>query len=266
MTLYSRNKLFIGIFICFVINILLVLGPFLFKLFTHAEFTLPYTFDFSSLGTILFKSNSICALLCIVFIGIFALVTCFTVIVGFEKTQSIEVLLFMGFLFGCMLEIYRLLIPIFSLWNSFSDWLLVVGKLSFSSKIIAVGSFLFAALVPQETKNQLSGRSLVLLMVVSFVFAEFIPVNSHDILPSIMPSLAFSKMFSAILVVICLITAFSLFFSDGKNFVLGYVILIFGYLILVFGSSVFTLILGASLLIVGSVKYLKSIHEFYMWQ
>ena len=55
---------------------------------------------------------------------------------GFEKTPSLEILFFSGFIISCVTESARILLPLFGFWKTNSLFLIYIGR------IVAAGRFL----------------------------------------------------------------------------------------------------------------------------
>lgn len=267
MTLISRNK-FLTIF-CIGCGIILIsiLSLFAYKFFTHSPMNLPDNFSFEnfSVKKLLFSSYTIFPIIAISFLGTFALITSCLIKYSFEKTQSPEIIYFIGFLFGCLLETTRLLIPILNLWTSYSIATIFIGKAVFTGRLTVVFSLLFASIFPRDAQNQEPERNLLFIFIFSLIFAVFIPIDSGTIRSSVMPQIGFNTLFICIFSFIFVLSCVSLFFTERKKLLIPYMMLILGYIFLVFSSNLILLILGIVLSTYGAYSYLGKIHNHYLW-
>lgn len=267
MTLISRNK-FLTIFcISCGIVLLAILTLFAYKFFTGSSMNLPMglTFENFSVKNFLFSSYTIFPIIAISFLGTFSLIISCLIKYSFEKTQSPEIIYFIGFLFGCLLETIRLLIPILNIWTSYSIATIFIGKVVFTGRLTVVFSLLFASLFTRDAQNQEPERNLLFIVIFSMIFAVFIPVNSGTILSSVMPQIGFNTLFICIFSIIFILSCISLFFTERKKLIIPYMILILGYIFLVFSSNLVLLFLGIALSSYGAYSYLGRLHNHYLW-
>ena len=79
----------------------------------------------------------------------FVIIASFFSNMHFQKTQSTELIFYFAFLGGILCETFRLVIMAFGLWVTFSDTLLILGKLILFGRVMAALSFFFAALTSE---------------------------------------------------------------------------------------------------------------------
>lgn len=270
MTLSSRNKLLFGfsIFASIFLSILFLYTAI--RFFVGNPISLPADIEsvisFSSIKNFIFNTNSLVAFCGIIFLEIYAPIVCFIVYYSFEKTQSSEIIFFAGFLCGCILECFRLCIPLFNLWNGYSTALIYIGKAAFAGRIMTTLSFLFAAIFSSDTQIQEADKKLLFITCGAAVFAYITPVNSGIILPSVMVEIGYGKLFAIILTIISIITFFIFLFTNQQKIIIGYTLLFTGYSLLILSSSFILIFFGALLLTVGTYLYISRLHNYYLWK
>ena len=268
MTLISRNKITLGFGIFCGAVILLFLGLFLFNFYNGKITPLPDHFSFQnfSLKSFLFDNYSVFSVISIVYLGIFSFTTTIVIRYSFEKTQSPEIIFFIGFLISCLFEYFRLLIPLYNLWESYSRLLIFIGKGCFACRLISLFCFLFSALFSDDIQSQTTEKTLLIIAIVSWIFVEFLPINTGTVNQSINPASGFSQIFEVIQFVIFFLTCISMIFYSKSRYTLSYVYLIIGYFSLVYATNFFLCFIGIILLSFGTFKYLQKIHNYYLWQ
>lgn len=268
MTLISRNKFLSGFCIFSIILLLIFFVLFLIKFNTGEikDFPYPFITENLSLKDLLFSPYSIFPFFSIVFLGIFTLITASLIRYTFEKTQSPEIIYFIGFLFGCLLEISRLLIPMLNLWDSYSIYTILIGKVALTGRLISIFSLLLASIFHSDTQNQDTEKHLFFTIFFSALFAVFIPIKTGVILPSIMTEIGFHTFFLFINGLIFILSCISMIFTDRKKLVIFYCMLILGYIFLVYTNNLFLLILGVGFISYGAYAYLGKIHNYYLWR
>lgn len=268
MTLISRNK-FLSSF-CIISSLILALFILLFAIFYSQGkiFPFPFPIQFSSISlkSFLFGNFSIFPLISIAFLGFYSFSSSLFVRYSFEKTQSPEIIFFFGFLIGCFFELFRLLIPLFNLWNSFSTLVIFIGKITFAGRFISYFCFLFSALFSTEVQNQQIEKNLLVIFLLSCIFSNFIPISTNKIMPSISPAYGFEKLFILIILTLLFITFVTLLFINKKDYSFSYIFVTLGYTILIFSCNLFFTFLGIILLSLGTSRYLKNIHNYYLWR
>jgi len=190
----------------------------------------------------------------------------------FEKTQSIEVIYFTLFLFGCIFESLRLLIAEFSLWQTYSNLLISIGKSIIGGRILAPLSLFFAAIFSESSQRQNVERNILMLIVVSIGLSVLYPLNTLYTTSTCAVAWGYSKLFFIVRLFILLATLVTMIFNAVNNnsktmirSIIGFVLLASGYLILIGTDCFFNLFLGIGLLSTGTVLYLRSTHLIYMW-
>ena len=232
------------------------------------EFT-SLTFDTSSvhafMGTLV-TPYSYSALAATALLAVYTPLTCMIVNYVFEKTQSPEILYFLGFLAGCMVETFRLCIPLFDLWNGYSKFLIYIGKLVFAGRILSVLSLLFSAVFSADDKIQEADRNLIIAIVISVVFATAVGIDTRTILPSMMVNTSFQSFFMFARIFIAAVTVIAYLFNKKVKTMFSYVLLFSGYMCLTLASNILTAALGCIFMWIGTETYFKGLHNYYLWK
>ena len=234
----------------------------------HFEFT-ELNFDTTSVQSVihsLFQPYSYAALGALVILSIYPPITCMTVTYVFEKTQSPEVLYFLGFLAGCMVETLRLCIPLFNLWGGYSDFLIYIGKVVFAGRIITVLSLLFSSVFSADDKIQEADRNVVIALAVALVMAAASAIDTRTILPSIMVRASYHRLFAFVYFFLAGATVFAFIFNKKIKSMISYVLLFSGYTCLTLSNCIFPSVAGLFLLWVGTVSYFRGLHTYYLWK
>lgn len=268
MTLIARNKILTSYCIVSIIFLLGFLLLFLVTFFTGGRFYLPIKLEFSniSIQSLFFNDFTIFPIISTIFFGIYAVTTSSIIRYTFEKTQSPEIIFFFGFLIGCLFELLRLLIPILNLWDNYSTLVIFIGKTLFAGRLISIICFLFSSIFVQESQGQETERNLLIIIVVSCIFAEFIPVNAGKISSSLLPEIGFYTIFYFVTGLVFIITVITLYFTEKKSRILGFVFLYLGYISLTYSSNFLFCTLGIIFTTLGTKYYLENLHNYYLWK
>jgi len=227
------------------------------------------SFDTSSPKTFmgaLVEPYSYAALATIATLAIYTPVVSTIVRYVFEKTQSPEILYFLGFLAGCMVETFRLCIPLFDLWNGYSKFLTYIGKLVFAGRILTVLSLLFSAVFSSDDKIQEADKNLIIAIVVSAVFGTAVGIDTRTIMPSMMVNTSFQSFFMFARIFIAVVTVFAFLLNKKAKTMISYIMLFSGYMCLTLASNILTAAIGFILLWVGTETYFRGLHNYYLWK
>ena len=161
MTLNTRNKSLLSIFVIsavLLIAFLVVAIIYIVKgnLSLIPEFTRIIPFNSENF---LLKNNSIASILSVLMILIFTTASSYFVYMAFEKTKSPEVIYLMGFFGACLLQSIKILIVFFNLWETSSNFLILLGRIELIGKILAPISLLFLAMFYELEQLQNSDQN-----------------------------------------------------------------------------------------------------------
>ncbi len=188
----------------------------------------------------------------------------------FENTHATEVLYFTTFLVGCLAEIMRLVTISFGLWQTFSDGLILFGRIVVFGRIIVTLSFLFASLLSDSDQRQNFGRNLMIMGALSTFLATTFPLNTARISSTGFVTIGFGNIFNFARFLMIIITFMSFWIKATaiesekyKKVAFSYLLLISGYLMITASDNFIYLVAGFSLLGSGSYFYLSNIHQHY---
>ncbi len=274
MTLKVRNRIlqFFLVFSCACITSALIC--FIIALINKA-ITPPPVFRVPAVlsKTPLLNYSFTATMLSISLLVIFAPVAAWHLMKFFQATQASEVIFFMAFLTACLFEGLRFLTPLFGLWATFSDFLFFCGRLLFMCRLLAPLSFVFAALASSADQRQEIERNITVLFAVCIVFSVIAPINTAKITSAGTITWGFSKLF-LVSRLIFIVIAFISFWINSKNneepdyakMGIYMLVMLAGYGFMITADNFVFMIMGMPLLVYGCVKYLKTLHQIYLWK
>ena len=84
---------------------------------------------------------------------------------SFEKTKSPEVVYLLGFFGACLFQSIKILVVFFNLWETSSNFLILLGRIELIGKILAPISLLFLAMFYELEQLQESDKNIGLEML-----------------------------------------------------------------------------------------------------
>ena len=269
MTIRFRNRMTL---IFFIIAIsCLMLGTFftLYQFFSH-EINLPEVYTKALSTNILLRYHPFCVYAGIFIMLLYICVTTLIIYHSFEKTQAPDIVFFLLFLFACLCDTSRLLVPTFHLSNTFSLFLLKVGNFNLFARLLAPLALMGNTVMSTEDFRQNTDRNAIILVIISMFFAEMIPLNTAIILPNFCISYGYVKAIRAFSFLTCAVSAISLFRTNQKNdykqiMTIGYILLCIGYTLIFYCYNIAALVAGTLLLGSGTYLYLNEVHKHYLW-
>ena len=220
----------------------------------------------SSVMKAAFQPYSYASLAAIATLALYTPVVSTVVRYVFEKTQSPEILYFTGFLTGCMVETFRLCIPLFNLWGGYSDFIIFTGKLVLAGRILAGMSLLFSAIFSSDDKIQEADKNLVIAIAISVALAAATAVDTRTILPSIMVQTSYHSILMFVRIFLAVMTALAFMLSGKIKTMISYILLFAGYMCLTLSDTLFLTALGLLLFGIGTKVYLQQLHNYYLWK
>lgn len=275
MTLKTRNKSLLSLFI--ISTILLIIfsiltGIFLVKRYFSdiPEFTRIISFN-SNL--FLLKNNPIASILSILITLIFISISSYFLYISFEKTKSPEVIYLMGFFIACLLQTLKILVVFFKLWNSSSNFLILLGRIELIGRIFAPITLLFTAMFSDLERLQESDQNIGLALLISIFCAGFLPINYTKIFSNFTLSCGFISYLNFYICLCAIITVFAFFISSKKREMpflksptLYFVLMFLGYIMITTADNFLALILGTVFLTFGFYELISKIHKYYLWK
>lgn len=196
----------------------------------------------------------------------------FTVLRSFESSQSSEIIFFSAFILSCLCETARFYILILGIWQTFTNLLIFLGNILLFGRILSPLSFACASVLSETNQRQDVERNYILLIIVSFIYALLIPLNTARITSTGFVTEGFMTLINISKIILILTALISFFVRSYKHGTKDYMILGISQLVLFLGYTLLTsadnwifVIAGSGLLFTGSYQYLKSLHKMYMW-
>lgn len=218
-----------------------------------------YNFYASASGIMLFFLYSI-------FITIF-------VFFYFEKTQAIEIIYFMAFVIGCLLEGCRIFVPTENLWKPTSMILAIISRIIITGRMAASFGLLFSALFNEVEQRQYVERNFVILFMLSILIGKMYPISTMEILTTYTTQIGEKVLFSVFEHVLMISTLLIITYEGISNHlenisnqVIGCALIIIGHKLLCGADCYITVALGITSLTAGSLVYLKYLHSIYLWK
>ncbi|MBE6345047.1 MAG: hypothetical protein E7063_05120 [Spirochaetaceae bacterium] len=276
MTLNTRNKSLIGIFI-FSIILLLGISAIVIISMVKGKFSMPMTVDRMinfSWEVPIFQYNPIPSFAASVMMLFYAIILVCVVFINFEKTQSSEIIYFSLFLVGVVIESVRILFPAWNIWGTYSKIYILLGHVVVFGKILQVLSLILMPMLSFTAKAiQNTERNLLVILASSWILTWVTPIDT-GIIPSNC-SIRFGYEGSFMLITLfCFIASFFSFVLHSetsmsiefKKMAWGYLSLVLGSMLMNQADCFFILGVGCILLILGSVLFLSNLHKYYMWK
>lgn len=190
---------------------------------------------------------------------------------AFAKTQGSEAAFMFCFLIACLAETSRFYIPMFSIQNSFTEFLIFLGRISVFARILAPLSLLFSVIMVGPDQRQNLERNMGLIIVASMFVALVLPLNTAIIERDFRVHAGFDKIIVSIEVIIDCLAVFSLFLRNynekqNQKSTLGLIFVIAGFVLNINSYTYFLLVLSETFTIAGTVLYLKEIHDRNLYE
>lgn len=272
MTLNTRNKL---LFIFTIFSGILCIGLliiYLIHVISNKLITLSF-FSLDNIIKLILEPSKTIPLLSTLILLIFVPTISYISLRIFEKTQAPEAIYFDVFILGVFFTSLQILIHIFSLENSLSLLHLTISKTAFAGQIAVLLSFLFSSIFSNDDQIQIAEKNFYIILIISFFLSNFIPLNLANKSENILTALGFSKQFTFLLPISILCTFFSFLFYNPKqgkkkNYAIpiAYLMLITGFFILCFSISFIFMVIGSILFFWGTLIYLRTIHDYYLYR
>lgn len=275
MTLNTRNKSLLSITIIsavFLIAFLIVSILFLVKGYISLipEFTRVIPINSENF---LLKNSPLASILSVLMILIFNTASSYFVYMSFEKTKSPEVVYLLGFFGACLLQSIKILVVFLNLWETSSNFLILIGRIELIGRILAPISLLFLAMFYELEQLQESDKNIGLALLISVFCAGFLPINFTKIYSNFTLSCGFIS-FINFYIVLCGIIAVISFFITSKQREMSFIqsptpyfiLMFFGYLMITNSDNFLTLTFGSIFLGFGFYELISKIHKFYLWK
>lgn len=268
MTLKIRNRYILSVFILSVLSGISIVALFCYKVFLGT-----FDFNFSFTSYTLFSKNSISAFAAFAIFILYVPITGLYIYLNFEKTQSTEIIYFIFFLIGTLLETTRCFIPLLNLVNTYSPLLLLCCKTVFFGRLICLMNFFGAAVSSDSSKRQVIERNLTILIVLALFCTIIVPINTANINSEYNVKYGNANLVYAFFTILIILTILAFVFlgkqTENKDYlklILGILVLIIGKHVLCYSGVPIVVLIGASLMFFGSRIYLDTIHKINLWE
>jgi len=269
MTIRFRNRLTL---ILFSISLLVMIGDigiFAFEFFDNS-FRIPSVFLKGVPESKILTYNPICVIAAIFIMLLYVSVVTFFIFRTFEKTQATDITFFLLFLTACLLDTSRLMVPLFRISGTFSNFLISIGNVHILARLLAPLALFGNTVLSTEEYRQNTDRNSIIIIVAALFFAYFIPSNTSVILPNFSISYGYVHLIRFFSLLISLINIITLFLTNKKNeysqlMTVGFALLTVGYSIMFFCYNIIGVIAGPVFLGLGTGIYLKETHNKYLW-
>ena len=269
MTIKTRNRLNISLFIFSLIFLAANIIIFLFSLY-NKSFSLDIFEDAASGKAFLIRYNPIIVVSSLFFQIIYVCVTSFMFYRVFEKTQASDISYLFLFLISHIANSIRIWIPLFGMVNTYSNLLVFCGNCVLFSKLLMPLSLLFAVVMGNVEQRQDLEKNIFLLLIGCIIFAQIIPLNTANICRNFEVDYSYRNVIKIEGILVSLATLIALFFNNKQRFytqftTIGLGLIIIGTFILFNSTNLLMLILSFLFLLFGNIFYLKELHKQYLW-
>lgn len=269
MTIRTRNRLTMILFAIALIILIGDLGIFCFEFFDKS-FRIPEVFLKGVPTSYLLAYNPTCVLIAIFINILYVLITTFVIYRTFEKTQATDITFFLLFLASCLLDSFRLIIPLFRISGTFSQFLISIGNINILARLLAPLALFGNTVLSTEDYRPNTDRNCLIIIVASLFFAYFIPSNTSVILPNFCISYGYVHLIRFFSFLISILNIITLFLTNKKNeyrqlMTIGFALLTIGYSIMFFCYNILGVIAGPIFIGTGTGIYLKETHNKYLW-
>ncbi|MCQ2572566.1 MAG: hypothetical protein MJ182_01595 [Treponema sp.] len=264
MTIKTRNGLSFSLFlfslVVLVVNVLF---------FVYSMIVNPCRFYFDPnrpVYSILFEYQPIAVFISLFFMNLYVVITSKAMTDAFAKTQCSEISFFYCFLVSCLFESARFYIPLLSVDNTFSESLILLGDLSIFARILAPLSLLFAVIMNGPEQRQYTERNMLVIIVASMFLAMALPLNTSVLEKDFRVHAGFDTIIVVFEILVHSLAVISLFIYNirekySQKTSLGLAMIIAGFVMSINSVNFFILVLSILFFCLGTVFYLKELHD-----
>lgn len=275
MTLVSRNRLFLALFILAVVFIVATTIFFIVAMVNdYAVIPQEYHRLFPLPQIPLLASNFLAALTSAIILTLYSAIILGISLVNFEKTRSLEIIFLALFSLGCLFEGIRVWLPISNLWADYSHRYVLVGQLLFFGRVLAVVSLLALSLLSLEMENKQNIElSLLVIGAMAALMARAMPIDTLVTPSNCSIRFGLEKIFllsSSVSLAAGFLAMLRQSHDHGSTeyakVSLGFIILSLGYLVLTETDCLLSLSLGVVAITAGTTLFLRNLHKFHIWK
>lgn len=269
MTIRTRNRLTLILFFAAIILLIGNAGFFAYEILTK-NFSIPEVFLKGVPESVLLTYNPKCVLIAIFTMLLYVCIITYVIYRSFEKTQATDITFFLLFLAACLLDSFRLAVPLFRISGTFSRFLICIGNIHIFARLLAPLGLFGNVVLSTEDYRQNTDRNCLIIIVAALFFAYFIPLNNSIILPNFSISYGYVHLIRGFSLLVSILNIITMFLTNKKNeysqlMTLGFTFLTVGYSIMFYCYNILGVIAGPIFLGVGTTIYIKEIHNRYLW-
>ena len=269
MTIKTRNRLNISLFIFSLVFLAANIIIFLFSLYS-GTFSLDAFEQDPATKAFLVRDNPIIVVSSLFFQIIYVCVTSFMLYRVFEKTQASDISYLFLFLISLIANSLRIWVPLFGMPDTYSNLLEFCGNCVIFSKLLMPLSLLFAVVMGSVEQRQDLEKNIFILLIGCIFFATIIPLNTANICRNFEVDYSYRTVIKIEGILVVIATLIALFFNNKQRFytqftTIGLGLIIAGTFILFNSTNLLKLIISFLLLLFGNIFYLKELHKQYLW-
>ena len=266
MTIKARNRITLIFSITTTFFFVLILLTFVFQVLT-GRLSCPNVYIKDTSKIFLLAYNSKCVFISIFLQYFYVIFTSFMIYRSFEKFFF---LFFLIFLLACFFDTSRILIPLFKISGTYSEFLIKIGNLSLFARLLAPLALFGTTVLSSDELNQNVNYNILLLIMSALFFSIFIPTNNTIIYPNFCLSYGYTRLLRGLSFVVCLASCVTIFITRLKNeyklkMAIGFTLICIGYAIFFNSYSILSTIAGPLILGTGTWFYLSEVHNHYLW-
>lgn len=191
----------------------------------------------------------------------------------FEKTHALEISFFSLFIFALAMESLQLLFPLQKAYPLLIIFSASIARAIFFFRFFASLSLLTASLFAHKTFTRAIGAAIFLLSFISFALAHTIPINTVRAFSFFSFSESYQSLLYSFQAIICALAVVSFLFvgifrsiPEYRQAALWLAAILIAHVFLLSTASWLFTAAGIAVLAGGSFLFLRSIHQFYLWQ
>jgi len=270
MTIKTRNRLNIFLFILSTLLLFFALFLLIWQIVTK-NLNLQLVTVNSKSTFFLTKYNPHIVLAALYFQITYVSVSSMILFRSFEKTQASDIVYFYLFLVACLVDSFRLLIPLLNISDTYSNLLIFCGDAVLFSRILIPLSLLCSVVLGTVEQRQEIEKNIFIITLISIFFAKTIPLNTALTCSNYSVDYSFKTVLKVTTVIIILAGAIYLYMENknrlySQKTTLGYILLAAGIYILLEATNLFKFLISALALSIGTFLYLKELHNQYLWK
>lgn len=213
----------------------------------------------AAIGTAVFPLMAFAALIYIYFL--------------FEKTHALEISFFSLFIFALAFEALRLLFPLQIKYPLLIVFLASIARALFFFRFSACMFLLTASLFAHKTFTRETRAVIFVICFMAFSLAHTIPITIARTISFFWFADAYAYLLYSVDGIICLLSVISFLFvgifrsiPEYRQAALWLLLLLIGYTALVYAGSWLSTAIGISAFSCGTIFFIRTIHQYYLWQ